>query len=237
MNIIAIGGGSLKKKETLPIDRFIVKLTNKKSPKALFIPTASRDDADYCETFDRIYGDLLGCRTDQLLLYRDPEDRARAAQKIKSADLIYVGGGNTLRMMKFWRQLGIDKLLIKAAKQGTVMAGLSAGAICWFDWGHSDSRSFAGKKKWSYIKVRSLGIVGGLYCPHLDGEKRHSSFKAMVAREKMVGIACDNHAAIWRHDKGATCLTSRPKAGVHIYTVQGEVVNVRRYKNREQVVF
>ncbi len=99
MNIISIGGGSLKQKQTFPIDRYIVKLTGKKAPRALFIPTASGDPQDYCESFDRIYGGALGCRTDHLLLYRRPEDRTGAAMKIAAADLIYGGGGNTLRMM------------------------------------------------------------------------------------------------------------------------------------------
>src|SRR5512143_3488874 len=196
MNIISIGGGSLKKKQTLPIDRYIVKLTGKKAPRALFIPTASGDPQDYCESFDRVYGGVLGCRTDHLLLYRRPEDRTKAAKKIASADLIYVGGGNTLRMMKMWRRFGIDRMLIKAGRSGTVLAGLSAGAICWHEWGHSDSRAYSGRKKWSYIKVRGLGLLPGLYCPHLDGEKRDASFRAMVVQERMTGIACDNFAAI-----------------------------------------
>jgi len=235
MDIISIGGGSLKKKQTLPVDRYIVKLAGKKHPQALFIPTASSDDEKYCEAFDRVYGKLLGCKTDHLLLYRRQEDRAAAAKKIGAADLIYVGGGNTLRMMKLWRQLGIDKLLVKAGHKGTVLAGLSAGAICWHEWGHSDSRAYSGKKNWSYIKVRSLGLRPGLYCPHLDGEKRHASFKKMVAREKMTGIACDNFAAIHYDDSGATCVTSRAKARVHIYTYANGKVTVRSFRNGEKI--
>lgn len=235
MNIIAIGGGSLKKKQTLPIDRFIVRLTGTKAPRALFIPTASNDPQDYCDTFDHVYGDLLGCRTDHLLLYRRPEDRAAAARKIKSADLIYVGGGNTLRMMKLWRRFGIDKLLIRAGQQGTVLAGLSAGAICWHDWGHSDSRAYSGKKNWSYIKVRSLGLRPGLYCPHLDSEKRHASFKKMVVRDNLTGIACDNFAAIHYADDGATCITSRRMARVRIYTPADGRVLISSYKNGETI--
>lgn len=235
MNIIAIGGGSLKKKQTLELDRFIVSLTDKKSPQALFIPTASNDPQDYCDAFDGIYGDLLGCKTDHLLLYRRPEDRAAAARKIKSADLIYVGGGNTLRMMKIWRRLGIDRMLIKAGRRGTVLAGLSAGAICWHAWGHSDSRAYSGKKDWSYIKVRSLGLRPGLFCPHLDSEKRHVSFKNMVVRDNMTGIACDNFAAIHYDDSGATSLTCRRKARVHVYTpVNGRVV-IRSYQNGAKI--
>lgn len=233
MHIIAIGGGSLRKKETLPIDRHIVKLTGRKNPRALFIPTASDDDQEYCAAFDGIYGELLGCRTHHLRLYRRPQDRKHAAEWIKAADLIYVGGGNTLRMMRLWRQLGIDGLLIKAAHRGTVMAGLSAGAICWHNWGHSDSRSFSGKKDWDYIKVRSLGLVPVLYCPHLDGEKRHESFRAMVEKERMFGIGCDNNAAVWYHDGKATCLSSRSKAGVHIYIPAKERVVVESFRKGE----
>ena len=235
MNIIAVGGGSLKKKQTLPIDKYIVKQTGRRSPRALFIPTASIDTQDYCEAFDRTYGDLLGCKTDHLLLYRRPIDRVTATTKIKSADLIYVGGGNTLRMMKMWRRFGIDKLLFKAGCQGKVLAGLSAGAICWHEWGHSDSRAYSGKKNWSYIKVRSLGLRKGLYCPHLDSEKRHASFIKMVARENMVGIACDNFAAIHYDDYSVTCITSRRKARVHVYTSVNGHVFVRSFKDGEKV--
>src|SRR5512144_1617462 len=233
MNIIAIGGGSLKKKQTLPIDRAIVKLTGQNAPRALFIPTASGDEQDYCEAFDRAYGDLLGCRTDHLLLYRKPGDRTAAARKIKSADLIYAGGGNTLRMMKMWRRLGIDKMLIRAGRQATVLAGVSAGAICWHTWGHSDSRSYSGRKHWSYIKVRGLGLIRGLFCPHLDSEKRHASFKTMVTRDQMIGIACDNFAAVHYDDSGAWCITSRSKAQVHIYTFFNGRVAVKSYQNGE----
>jgi dipeptidase E len=235
MNVIAIGGGSLKKKETLPLDRFIVKLAGKKFPRALFIPTASGDPEDYCEAFDRIYGGLLGCRTDHLLLFRMPPDREAAARKIRSADLIYVGGGNTLRMMKLWRKLGIDNMLVNAAREGTILAGVSAGAICWHEWGHSDSRAYSGKKNWSYIKVRGLGVCTGLYCPHLDGEKRHASFRAMVLRDKMTGIACDNHAAIHYDDRGARCITSKNRARVRIYRYAGGRVTIRSFRNGERV--
>jgi dipeptidase E len=235
MNIIAIGGGSLQKKQTLQIDRRIVQVAGKKSPRALFIPTANNDSQDYCEAFDRIYGDLLGCRTDHLMLYRRPGDRAAADRKIRSADLIYVGGGNTLRMMRLWRSLGIDAMLIKAGLRGTVLAGLSAGAICWHEWGHSDSRAYSGKKNWSYIKVRSLGLRPGLYCPHLDSEKRHASFRKMVIRDKMTGIACDNFAAIHYDDSGAVCITSRRKARVHIYTPVNGRVLVKSFRNGEKI--
>ena len=235
MHVISIGGGSLRKGQTLPIDRTIVKLAGKKAPRALFIPTASNDDREYCAAFDRIYGKRLGCRTDHLLLYRSPGDRRAAAKKIEQADLIYVGGGNTLRMMKMWRKLGIDRLLVRAGRKGTVLAGLSAGAICWYDAGHSDSLAYTGRKDWSYIKVKALGIVPGLYCPHLDGEKRHVSFKKMVLRERMTGIACDNFAAVHYDGSASVCLSVRRTAKVHVYQRVNGRISVRSFRNGEQV--
>jgi dipeptidase E len=235
MNVIAIGGGSLKKLETLIIDRYIVKLAGKRAPRALFIPTASGDDPEYCDTFDRVYGGLLGCRTERLLLYRRPEERKDADRKIASADIIYVGGGNTLRMMRMWRKLGIDRLLVRAGRKGTVLAGLSAGAICWHTWGHSDSRAYSGKKDWAYIKVKALDLVPGLYCPHLDGEKRHASFRAMVAKENMIGIACDNFAAIHYRGSETLCVTCRKKAKVHIYRNEQNRVVVMHYRDRQKI--
>ena len=131
-SLVVIGGGEISKKETLPIDKHIVALTGKRSPKALFIPTASGDADGYCATFHKIYGNILGCKTDVLLLLHSTPSYQALKKNILSSDLIYVGGGNTLAMIRRWRHLGVDKLLKKAYEQGIVMAGLSAGGICWF---------------------------------------------------------------------------------------------------------
>ncbi len=235
MRIISIGGGKLALRQTLPIDRFIVGLTRKKNPKALFIPTASGDDAEYCEIFDRIYGRKLNCQIDCLRLLGRHGERKKLANRILAADLIYVGGGNTMRMMKLWRKIGVDKLLKRAGRQGTVLTGLSAGAICWHRWGHSDSMSFsAGDRPWSHIRVRSLDFIPYLYCPHLDGEKRHDSLAAMLRRGE-TAIACDNNAAIFYGPHGARCITSRQRAQTHVYHKSGNEVVVRSYRDGETI--
>ena len=107
MNIVAIGGGEIRERETLAIDQWIVRLTKKRKPRALFVPTASGDAQGYCETFDNIYGEELGCKTDHLLLLSNDRDAKQIEKKVLGADVIYVGGGNTLRMMKLWRKLGV----------------------------------------------------------------------------------------------------------------------------------
>ncbi len=226
MQIVAIGGGEIKRRETLPLDELVVELTGRCHPRALFIPTASRDAEGYCDTFDRIYGGLLGCRTEHLLLHgRDRSPRV-AAEKIAAADLIYVGGGNTLMMMTLWRRLGVDRALRSAGRRGAVLAGLSAGAICWHEWGHSDSRSFTRERGWSYIRVKGLGFVRGTFCPHLDAERRRAPFSRMMLRRGGCGIGCDNRAAIWYSHGQAVAKTASSAARVCLFVRRAGRIDV-----------
>jgi len=144
--IIALGGGEMgrpgTKKETISIDREIIRLTGKKHPKLLFLPTASGDALSYVEVVKKYFGDFLGCRVSSLLLLKERLPHTAIRTKILGSDIVYVGGGNTLRMMRIWRKQGVDKILQLAYKKGIVLAGLSAGAICWFRYGNSDARKF-----------------------------------------------------------------------------------------------
>jgi dipeptidase E len=155
--IVAIGGGVIRTRGTAAIDREIVRLSNKKNPKLLFIPTATSDSEKYWNHVQDYFGKFLKCKTDVLFLIKEQPSAGQIRRKILSADIIYVGGGNTLMMMRLWRRLGVDKLLTSAYENGTVLSGISAGAICWFDSGHSDSMSFYNPRKWKYINVKGLG--------------------------------------------------------------------------------
>lgn len=198
--IIIIGGGEIGNYETLLFDKRNVELTGKKHPKALFVPTASGEAEGYIKTFNKVYGKRLGCKTDVLYALKTKPTKKELRQKILSSDLVYVGGGNTLKMMKRWRFLGIDKILKEAYKRGIVLSGISAGGICWFDTGHSDSISFYHPNKWEYIKVRGLGLLRGIHCPHFNGEtrgiKRRKNFSDFMKKYSAVGIAIDNHCAM-----------------------------------------
>jgi dipeptidase E len=215
MKIVAIGGGEMGEGATLPIDKHIVELTGASWPNALFIPTASSDSADYAAIFTRIYGDTLGCNVNVLSLLNDPPSAERIAEMIFGADLIYVGGGNTLKLMKRWRKLGVDKLLIEAAARNKVLCGLSAGELCWFAYGHSDSMSFYHPDDWDYIRVKCLGLLPFTACPHYDGENRHANFQKLIAREGGIGIALDDCAALEVIDDQYRIITSRAGAGAY----------------------
>lgn len=223
--IVAIGGGEVRDLETLSIDQEIVFLTGKDHPRALFIPTASNDAAGYCQTFKEIYGEKLGCQTDELLLWSNTLSPTEIERKIKEVDLIYVGGGNTQRMLKKWRELDVDKMLIEAYKKGTVMSGLSAGSICWFEYGHSDSKRFSGEADWHYIRVRGLGLIPGIHCPHVHHESREESFEQSIKRKGGVGVALDNCTALEVVDGKYRIITSQgePKA-YKVYKKNGTVI-------------
>ncbi len=218
MTIVAIGGGELKDLETLPIDRAIVKLSNKKHPKALFIPTASNDAPLYWETFQAVYGKKLGCETDVLFLIREKLSKKQIEAKILTADIIYIGGGNTLRMLRVWRKYGMDKLLRKAYEKGAILSGVSAGAIAWFRYGSSDSRRFMkdGKEKNSLMRVSALGLLSFTLSPHHIREKklRDPGIREMMRRTPGVALALDDNSAILVQDDRYEVLRSKPDVGI-----------------------
>lgn len=225
MRIVAIGGGEMENGDTLPIDQRIVELTGASRPNAMFIPTASSDSADYAQIFARVYGEQLGCTVDVLYLLNDPPSHAALAERIGNADLIYVGGGNTLKLMRRWRKLGVDKLLIEAAAKDKVLCGLSAGELCWFQYGHSDSMSFYHPDDWDYIRVKCLGLLPFTACPHYDGEGRHKTFQAMIARDGGIGIALDDCAAIEVDGDRYRIITTREGAGAYrVERIRGKAV-------------
>lgn len=208
--IVAIGGGEIREMETAAIDKRIIELTGKTQPKALFISTASGDAPGYIDTFETVYGRHFGCQTRTLTLTQNPPAFEEMSALVLDSDLVYVGGGNTYKMMKLWRRFGLDALLVEAASRGIVLSGLSAGAICWFRYGHSDSRSFSSNPKWDYIRVSGLGFINAVYCPHYHFEKRETSFSQMIAKRGGIGIACDNNAAIEIIGEHYRILTSAP---------------------------
>ena len=202
MRIVAIGGGEIGRPsypvETTALDAEVVRLAGKRRPRVVFLPTATQDDSTYVATVKEHYGRRLGCLVDSLMLYDRSLTAGEIERVVRSADIVYVGGGNTLRMMKLWRRRGVDRVLAQAAAEGTVMAGVSAGAICWCAAGVSDSRSFTrSDDSWEYIAVRGLGLLGVLLCPHYGSDPRHpDGIRRLARRTRLVGVGLDDCAAL-----------------------------------------
>ena len=182
--------------DTKLVDELIVATARIRNPQVLLISTPSEDgqhDVDlYFSAFKKCY-ESLNCSISILKLIQEKPSRRQIEAAITSADIVYVSGGNSLRAMKTWRRLGLGELLRKAYEKGTVMSGLSAGAICWFKYGNSNSFY-----RNTPFRVQAMGWIEALLCPHYDTEPfRQAPFKGMIKRTpKLVGLALDEYAAI-----------------------------------------
>ncbi len=191
--IVAIGGGEMHKGETTAIDKYIVSLAKKVNPKLLFIPTASNDAAGYIKTAKRHFGSL-GCEVTSLCLTSGGLTAQKARESILNSDIIYVGGGNTKFMMEVWKEYGVDSCLREAFEKGVVLSGLSAGSICWFLSGHSDSL-LDENGEGEHIFVDGLGIIPYIHCPHYD-EVGRETFDDMYRGMDRKAIALENCVAL-----------------------------------------
>lgn len=241
--IIAIGGGEIGRPrvgggnhpvETTPIDKEIILQTGKKHPKVLFIPTASSDSEGYFEVVRKHFGQRLGCDVDVLYLINTNPSYNFIKDKIMSADIIYVGGGNTLNMMNRWKRFGVDKILIEAYKKGKVLSGISAGSICWFRYGNSDSwKSYDKKRPW--IRVAGLGLIDALTCPHYSSSSpsRIRNLKHMMKRTPGIAIGIDGNCAIEIIDDKYRIISSKNSANAYkIYWNDGKFYTKRIIKSK-----
>ena len=181
-NIVAIGGGGFGRSiGSLKIEKYIISLVSKKRPKICFIPTASGDNSLYKLNFYRAFS-KLDCITSHIDFFSRTEDLKK---KVLTQDIIYVGGGNTKSMLAVWKDWNLHNILQSAYEKGIVMSGVSAGAICWFEKGITDS--FA--KELNIIDC--LGIVEGIACPHFDEEKEREPYvNDIIQREIIESCIC-----------------------------------------------
>ena len=186
--IIPIGGGSFTVEPDNPrLERYVLAQTGKKRPKVCFIGTATGDADLYVAKFYAAFT-KLGCVPTHVPLFaRTPDLR----QVLLSQDVIYVGGGNTKSMLAVWREWGIPAILREAWRRGIVLTGVSAGAICWFEAGVTDS--WAGR----LAALPCLGFLPATCCPHYDGEKdrRPSTHRLVGSGEVPKALALDDGAA------------------------------------------
>jgi len=181
-NIVAIGGGGFGRSlGSLIIEKYIISLINKKRPKICFIPTASGDSILYKLNFYRAFS-KLDCITSHIDFFSRTEN---LEEKVINQDIIYVGGGNTKSMLAVWKEWNLPEILQNAYEKGIVMSGVSAGAICWFDKGITDSYA----KELAIIDC--LGIVEGTACPHFDEEKEREPYvNDIIDREIIKSCIC-----------------------------------------------
>lgn len=205
--IIAMGGGGFSVEPENPLlDRYILAQSRTDHPKICFIPTASAESADYILKFYDAFL-RLGSQPAHLSLFHPPSKDLE--DFLLNQEILYVGGGNTRSMLALWREWQLDRILKLAWEQGVILSGISAGAICWFEQGVTDS--IPGELN----AMNCLGFLEGSCCPHYDSEpNRRPTYQRLVAERKITpGIALDDGVAVhFVNAQAEQFVSSRPQA-------------------------
>ena len=226
--IICIGGGEIKSKTTIEIDRYIANLAKKhsgdKRAYGLFLGTASHDFMPYFNSFRKMYTGEFDIKADCALLLYDKMDFSRVCEKFLKADFIYIGGGDTVFMLETWKKCVIDKLLLDAYNRGVIICGLSAGAICYFETMYTDSEiSSSGDK---YNLYNGLGWLEGVCSPHYN-DRVEDFHKNIIEHNIDSAYGIENDSAIVFEDgKLVGSLTSGGKS----YILRNNLGVIERYE-------
>jgi dipeptidase E len=219
--IIALGGGGFSMEPDNPLlDLYILNQAKKTIPKICFISTASGDSDNYISRFYNFFN-KQNCKPSHLSLFKPPTRDLEGF--ILEKDIIYVGGGNTRNLLVLWKEWGLDNILRKAWNQGIVLAGISAGSICWFEEGVTDSFGEG------LEPIKCLGFLKGSNCPHYDGEldRRPSYHKLIYSGDIQAGIAADDGVAIHYIEQNiSNIVSSRPMAKAYKVYLDNKAMKV-----------
>ena len=206
---MALGGGGFTTNDDPRLDDFVLGLAGRDRPRVCFLATAQGDAPGYVVDFYEAFRERA--ETAHLTLFGRPRRDIR--DFLLAPDVVYVGGGNTANMLAIWRVHGVDQVLREAWERGIVLAGMSAGSICWFESGVTDS--FGDE----LAPLRCLGFLPGSNCPHYDSESaRRPTYRRLVeSGELPAGVAADDGVGL--HFVGtelAEAVTARPDAGAYV---------------------
>ncbi len=210
--IFPFGGGPSKQ-----FIQEIIKLTGKERPKICFLPTASGDSEQGIIRWYELVHDLSVEPSVQKVWISSYNQKVTFEDVLLNVDAIVVGGGNTLNMIAIWKAQGIDKILEKALKKGIILAGGSAGSLCWFDNGTTDSRPI------ELSVVEGLGFLPYSHCPHYHSEeyRRPLYFKNIENGIFKPGYAIDDKAGIiFKNGKVFKVLTVTDKDNAYFVSLK-----------------
>ena len=207
-----------------PLLRYVLAMSGQEAPRVCVINTATGDDPAY---YTRAYAALnaAGARTSHLALFPMPSSLDPAGLLLEQ-DIVLVGGGSVANLAAVWQAHGLGPILRQAWESGVILSGSSAGALCWFESGTTDSFGYELQPFTS-----GLGLLAGSYCPHYDSEeRRRPTYHRLVANGTLPGgWALDDGAAL-RFDGAEMVDAVSDRDGVHAYRVtseQGEALETR----------
>jgi peptidase E len=217
------GGGFTMEPDNPALDDFVLSLTDAQEPRVLFLPTASGDPTAQMTAFHERFGDRP-CRPAVLSLFRLHGNVRTLREIVLEQDVLYIGGGSMRNLLAIWAAHGLDRVLAEAWRRGIVLAGLSAGAMCWFEGGVTRSRG-------PLEPIAGLGLLPGSLTVHADGEpERLPVWLDAVRRGALPGgwAVDDGVGLLFRGDALERVVASRPGAGaMRCDLVGGELVRRR----------
>jgi dipeptidase E len=217
---ILIAGGNYG----TPFIKYMAELTGKKRPKLLYLPTASADSQSGIISWFRSCAPLDVYPLAQDSFIASSRQKESWEDVLLTVDGIVASGGNTLNQQAIWKAQGIDLIMRKAWDRGIVLGGASAGSLCWFEEGTTDSRPK------ELTTVKCLGFLKGSHCPHYDREAdRRPLYRKLIASGEMKpGYACDNDAGIYFEDNEVKrVVATRANAKVYYVSASGGEANER----------
>lgn len=216
--ILAMGGGGFTAGTDDPaLDELVLGLTGTARPQICLLPTAGGDSEHQIRRFYETYGDPL-CEPSHVSLFRLGRQPVPLREHLLSQDAIYVGGGSMVNLLAIWQAQGLDVILREAWQAGVLLAGLSAGSMCWFEWGVSTGSGHA-------APVRGLGFLEGSNSVHHDSEpsRRPVYVEAVRTGEIPPGYAVDDGAALIFRDRTLDeVVSARAAAGAYEVDRAGE---------------
>lgn len=233
--IVAIGG--VTRPHSLDsIDYEIIRLTGKKNARVLYIPTAGGDDLRNFDLFRSTFEGKFDCSMDILLLIKETPAESDVFNKVFSSDIVYVEGGSISRLIDNFKRYDMDKILKEAYSKGIVLAGKSAGALCWgkFFFETENNADFTDKMFKNYTKVECLNYIDFLICPHYNFKGFPECLEAMVDEFSPGGVAIDNDCAFEIVDGSYRVISRYTSANAYrVYKKESGIIREVIDKNSE----
>jgi len=218
--IIAIGGGGFTHQLDQSLDQFVIDKLKKTNNKIGFLATASKDDEKKISLFYKRFENTEF----ELSHFNLTTNINGFSEWIMSKDLVYIGGGNTVFMLEIWKKNKLEHIFKEAYEKGIILSGISAGAVCWFDWILSDAVGPG------FNPLRGINLISGSCTPHSSNIERINQFESDIKNNKLPqGIAIDDGVAVVFVDGKPTEVYSSRKNHTAYFLNKDKKINLKEY--------
>jgi len=218
--IIAIGGGGFTHQIDKSLDQFVIDQSKKIYNKIGFLPTASNDDKKKIDLFYERFENTEA----ELSHFNLTSDVNGFSEWILNKDIIYIGGGNTAHMLEIWKNNKLENIFKEAYDNGIILSGVSAGAVCWFEWILTDSLGSG------FNPLKGINLISGSCTPHSSNIERINHFEQDIKNDKLPnGIAIDDGVAVVFIDGKPTEVYSARKNHKAYFLDKTKKINLKEY--------